>query len=215
MLESYLPSYYKHSAVTHDLLQALETELERLKQETEICENTFFILLADKYIDRHLEDLELDDSGDLQAKRSRILARLRGLGTINKPQLEKIIDSYAYGSVRVTEFPGQYLIKIKFINQKGRPANMEEIMAVVDEVKPAHLAAEYVFTYRIWREVLDYLEVWDNVKGQTWDFVRCFDVDMNYLQIDDGGNVYFCPDGDGNARSEWLNGRPYAVRMED
>jgi hypothetical protein len=198
----------------HDVLGALESEYTRLKNEIQITEDTFFVLLAEKYIDRHCDDLGLASSGDgVALKRSRILARLRGLATMTPVNLENVVNAYVYGSVRVEEFHGQYLFKIKFINKKGTPENIDEIMSVVELIKPAHLAVEYVFTYRVWQEVRAEFLTWGGLKPYTWDFVRTFENVRDYLRVVDG-KVYFCPEGVGNARLEFIDNRAYAVFIE-
>jgi hypothetical protein len=197
-----------------DVLDALETEYLRLKREIQITEDTFFVLLAEKYIDRHCDDLGIAPSGDeVSLKRSRILARFRGLATMTPVNLENVVNAYVYGSVRVEEYPGQYLFKIKFINKKGTPENIDEIMQVVELIKPAHLAVEYIFTYRVWQEVHAEFLTWSGVKPYTWDFVRTFENFRDYLRIV-GNRVYFCPDGVGNARLEYIDNRAYAVLIE-
>jgi hypothetical protein len=197
-----------------DVLGALETEYLRLKNEIQITEDTFFVMLSEKYIDRHCDDLGIPASGDgVALKRSRILARLRGLATMTPANLENVVNAYVYGSVRIEEFPGQYLFKIKFINKKGTPENLDEIMSVVELVKPAHLAVEYVFTYRVWQEVRAEFLTWGGLAPYTWDFVRTFENIRDYLNVV-GGKVYFCPEGAGNARLEFIDNRAYAVLAE-
>jgi hypothetical protein len=118
LLEKYLPSYYRNSAVMRDVLAALETEYERLKKEIQITEDTFFVLLAEKNIDRHLDDLGLPYSGDsLEEKRSRVLARLRGMGTVTKTALKNVANAFVNGQIEVLEFSERYAFGIKFISK--------------------------------------------------------------------------------------------------
>jgi hypothetical protein len=195
-----------------DVLDALETEYLRLKREIQITEDTFFVILADKYINRHAADLGLPIGAEgVEAKRARILARLRGLATMTLPAMENVVNAYTHGSVRITEYPGLYMFKIRFINEKGTPALMSEIMAVIEEIKPAHLSVEYIFTYRVWQEVRSEFLTWSNVRLHTWEFVRTFEITQKRLHIAVDGRVYYCSDGQGNARLEWLDGRAYAV----
>lgn len=192
-----------------DILSALETEYERLKNEIQITENTFFVLLADKYLDRHLSDLGLPLGSDgLEEKRSRILARLRGIGTVTKAMLKNVANAYVDGQIEILEFPSEYMFGIKFISKKGRPPNLDDLMSVIEEIKPAHLAVEYIFTYRIWQDIINILGDWQTVKNHTWDWLLTFDNHNNI--IIDGEKIYYCPSGYGNAMAVWVGNRPYA-----
>ena len=191
-----------------DILDALETEYLRLKKEIQITEDTFFVLLADKYIDCHSSDLGLINGADgLEEKRSRILARLRGIGTVTKSMVKNVANSFVNGQIEIVEYPEQYAFGIKFISKKGRPPNLEALQSIIEEIKPAHLAVEYIFTYRIWQDIINILNDWQTVKNYTWDWLLTFENHNNITVIDD--KIYYCPSGYGNAMIVWVNGRPY------
>ena len=58
MLEK-MPGYFRKSKVMNDLIHSIENEFERLKQETILTENQFFVILSDRGIKNHEEDVAL------------------------------------------------------------------------------------------------------------------------------------------------------------
>ena len=68
MLEK-LPGYYRKSKVMNDLIHSIENEFERLKSETTLTENQFFVILSDRDIKNHEEDVGLvpDPSADIES----------------------------------------------------------------------------------------------------------------------------------------------------
>ena len=56
MLEK-MPGYYRKSKIMKDLIYSIENEFERLKHETILTENQFFVILSDRDIKNHEEDV--------------------------------------------------------------------------------------------------------------------------------------------------------------
>ena len=88
MLEK-MPGYCRKSKVMKDLIHSIENEFERLKSETILTENQFFVILSDRDIKNHEEDVGLvpDTSADIETRRSRVLSKLRGTGTVSYTHL--------------------------------------------------------------------------------------------------------------------------------
>jgi len=64
----------------------------------------------------------------------------------------------------------EYFFEIKFIGTRGIPANMVGLKSILEEIKPAHLGINYVFTFATWGEVKK--RRWGDIKKLTWDGVR-------------------------------------------
>ena len=146
-----LPSYYRKSKVMQELMQSLELEMERLRSAVQLTENQFFVLLADKNLAEHEKDVGLnpDLSTDLESRRGRVLSRLRGTGTVTKTMIKNVAASFVNGEIEITEYPSQYLFSVAFTSKQGIPYNLTDIQNMIEEIKPAHLAVEYIFTYRL------------------------------------------------------------------
>lgn len=210
-----VPSYYKKSTVFNQLIDSIEAEYTRLKNEVELTGNQFFVILADKNIQNHELDVgaTVDSTADIETRRGRILSKLRGTGTVTKTMIKNVAASFVNGEIEITEYPSQYLFSVTFTSKQGIPYNLEDIKSMIEEIKPAHLAVEYVFTYRLWEDVLRELQNWMMVKTYTWEELLTFEI-QPYLNITDTG-VSFCPDATGNGRVVWDETKAYARRIDE
>ena len=213
MLEK-MPGYYRKSKVMNDLIHSIENEFERLKSETTLTENQFFVILSDRDIKSHEEDVGLvpDTSADIETRRGRVLSKLRGTGTVTKTMMKNVAASFVNGDIEIIEYPSEYCFAVKFTSKTGVPYNIADMQAMIEEIKPAHFAVEYIFTYRLWQDVLDEIQIWTTAKNYSWEWMLTFEVKSN-LSISDAG-VYYCPDGNGNGKIIWNNNKAYARRNE-
>ena len=213
MLEK-MPGYYRKSKIMKDLIHSIENEFERLKHETILTENQFFVILSDRDIKNHEEDVGLvpDASADIETHRSRVLSKLRGTGTVTKTMMKNVAASFVNGDIEIIEYPSEYCFAVKFTSKTGVPYNITDIQAMIEEIKPAHLAVKYIFTYRLWQDILDEIQIWTAAKNYSWEWLLTFEVKSN-LNISDAG-VYYCPDGNGNGKIIWNNNKAYARRNE-
>ena len=213
MLEK-MPGYYRKSKVMNDLIHAIENEFERLKQEIILTENQFFVILSDRGIKNHEEDVGLvpDTSADIETRRSRVLSKLRGTGTVTKTMMKNVAASFVNGDIEIIEYPSEYCFAVKFTSKTGVPYNIADIQAMIEEIKPAHLAVEYIFTYRLWQDILDEIQIWTAAKNYSWEWMLTFEVKSNLNISDDV--VYYCPDGNGNGKVIWNSSKAYARRNE-
>ena len=210
-----MPNYYRKSQVMTELLSSIEKEVNRLNDEVTLTENQFFVLLSDKDIERHERDvgIPLDMSADIDTRRSRVLSKLRGTGTVTKTMMKNVAASFVNGDIEVVEYPSRYCFAVRFTSKDGVPYNIEDIKAMIEEIKPAHLAVEYVFTYRLWEDVRDVLQKWKMLTNYTWDWLLTF-AEPKYVYLDAQNNIYFAPNNDGNATIVWDDKRAYARRNE-
>lgn len=210
-----LPTYYQKSKVIRELFKSIELEFKSLSEETVLTENQFFVILSDRDIAKHEQDVGLvpDTAADLETRRGRVMSKLRGTGTVTKTMMKNVAASFVNGDIEIIEYPSRYCFAVKFTSRTGIPYNIEDIKAMVEELKPAHLAVEYIFTYRLWQDVLDTLSNWTTVKSYTWEQLLVFEI-TNNLIISDDGKVYYCPSSKGNALVIWDDNKAYARRNE-
>lgn len=213
MLEK-MPGYYRKSKVMKDLIHSIENEFERLKSETILTENQFFVILSDRDIKNHEEDVGLvpDASADIETRRGRVLSKLRGTGTVTKTMMKNVAASFVNGDIEIIEYPSEYCFAVKFTSKTGIPYNIADIQAMIEEIKPAHLAVEYIFTYRLWQDILDEIQIWTTAKNYSWEWMLTFELKSN-LNISDSG-IFYCPDGNGNGKVIWNSSKAYARRNE-
>ena len=97
---------------------------------------------------------------------------------------------------------------------KGNDRNFYDILvAMVEEIKPAHLAVEYIFTYKLWQDIMGAFENWEGTKVYSWEYLLVFEI-QNTLNIADDGKVYYCPENKGNAYVVRDGTKAYARRNE-
>jgi len=198
-----------------ELFKSIELEFERLKDKVALTENQFFVILTDENIQNHEQDVGLtpDPSADIETRRGRVMSRLRGTGTVTKTMMKNVAASFVNGDIEIIEYPSQYCFAVKFTSRTGIPYNIADIQAMVEEIKPAHLAVEYIFTYRLWEDVIDTLQNWTTVKTYTWDEVLVFE-HKKVLNITDEGAVYYTTEETGNGTVVWDGTNAYARRNE-
>ena len=199
----------------NELFRSIESEYARLENEVKLTENQFFVILADKNIQNHEQDVGVspDDTADLETRRGRVLSKLRGTGTVTKTMMKNVAASFVNGDIEITEYPSRYMFSVAFTSKQGIPYNLQDIKDMIEEIKPAHLAVEYIFTYRLWEDVKNDLQNWTMVKPYTWEELLTFHV-RNYLTVTESG-IYFCPEAQGNARVVWDGIKAYARRIDE
>lgn len=94
-----------------------------------------------------------------EQRREMIMAKLRGQGTTTGRMIEETAAAFSGGDVQVVEDNPKNRFVIRFVGIKGIPRNMQAFVSMLEDIKPAHLAYEFQYTYT----------VWDNLKGMTWD----------------------------------------------
>lgn len=165
---SYLPRYYETSRVMGSILQAQGTEMDKLHQSLDETLDQFFINTATWGLDAWERELGLSSYAGKpdDQRRSRIISKLRGIGTTTLSLIRNVAESYVYSTVEVTVSTAQYGFTVKFVDARGVPQNLEDLKSAIEEVKPAHLMVIYQFTYTTWGEVKS--TTWATVKTSTW-----------------------------------------------
>lgn len=173
-----LPSFYNASDVVVDIENAIGIEGEELKQATQDLFNQLFIDTATwglRYWERYL-NIQTDISKPYDYRRTVIKSKLRGSGTTTVAMIKNVAESFSNGTVDVIENSSNYSFTIKFVGTLGVPPNLEDFKKVIEEIKPAHLAVNYEFTYLTWSEFDNYNKTWDewDSLNLTWDMLEIY-----------------------------------------
>lgn len=91
-----------------------------------------------------------------EARRERLIAKLRGTGTSTVEMIAKTVESFGTGPVQVVEHNSEYYFSIMFISIKGQPAQLGALKEAVEAIKPAHLGVDYVFMLTTHQELQVY-----------------------------------------------------------
>lgn len=108
---------------------------------------------------------------DYAERRSAVLSRLRGAGTVTKSSIVNMARAYTGGTVIVTEYPGEYRVGIEFMDVIGVPAGIDKLQDILREAMPAHISVEFTFKYIKWNEFDAKNWTFDTLDAQvlTWD----------------------------------------------
>ncbi len=167
-LKDLLPENYSKSPEVAGLQEAIDYYAEKIKSD----KDDFFGQLRVKTATWGLAPwekslgIETDISASYEFRRERIRAKMRGTGTITKEMIEQTAAAYSGGEVEIIEFPETSSFAVKFVGILGIPGNMEDLTLTIEEIKPAHLAFTFEYTYHTWAEVYAYL--WGDVDHVNW-----------------------------------------------
>ena len=154
-LIDYLPNFYHNSEEVKNIQASIEVEHSLLQDKIVDLLDQLFVNTATwglEYWEKYL-GLDIDRNETLENRRSRIMTRLRGQGTVTKEMLKNVCSSFSGGEVEIIEISNEYRFVIKFIGTIGIPKNMSYLSKSIDEIKPAHLSYTFEYTFNTY-EVL-------------------------------------------------------------
>lgn len=110
-----------------------------------------------------------------EERREVVKAKKRGQGTCTKSLIKNVAEAFSGGECNVIENTAPYTFTIQFVGIKGIPKNMQGLINVIDEIKPAHLIYDFKYTYTSW----DYLDsknlTCNDAEKITWDDIEIYD----------------------------------------
>lgn len=135
-----------------------------------------------KYWEKYL-GIPVNGEKPLSQRRSVIKAKLRGAGTTTKAIVQKTAESFENGAVEVIVVPEEYKVQIKFSSIYGVPPNLEDFDRAIQEIIPAHLLLEYLYTYLSWQQLDNAQITWEELDETqfTWDELERWNPQTNPL----------------------------------
>lgn len=135
---SRLPWYYRKSETVKDLYAAIQKVLDTAAEELADEDKELFITTAEDFT-LHEKDTGLSDTtAEDEVRRSRVIARLQGNGVFTVAALKSLTAAFG-AEAEVAEDYGDYLVRVIFSKTNGQPRNIADILAAIEEVKPAHI----------------------------------------------------------------------------
>lgn len=163
-----VPEYHYASEQSKALIETLEDASMEAKAALEDVMAQFFINTAAWGLS--LWEIALGitvaESKDIEYRRSRIKAKLRGDGVTTVALIKNVAESFANGRVEVTEYPTQFRIEIKLVDTYGIPPNIEDLTDSLSEIIPAHLAWDYIVMFNSWGSFGGW--TWGELGNHTW-----------------------------------------------
>lgn len=164
-----LPYYYRKSKVVKDFYDVVKGIFDEVDSEIAEADKLLFIISTGDF-DLHEKDVGLTAiDADDETRRSRVITRLRGYNMLTVEELIAIVTLYEKSGCSVVEDYPNYTVTIHFDERMGIPNNIGQIMATVEEVKPAHIKIGWLFDPNTWRRAKS-LFTWGEVKALklTW-----------------------------------------------
>lgn len=173
-LMEYLPPYYRGVREMEELQGTLGEEIGGLRVAVVDVLNQFFVESATWSLSRWESELGLTTvpSKSYAWRREMILAKLRGAGTTTPQMIERVASAFSGGDVVVEDVPGEYRFVVRFVGVLGIPPNMAGLMQILEEIKPAHLAYEFAYTYTYWATLKTI--TWNTASTKTWEGLRTY-----------------------------------------
>lgn len=158
-----------------NILEIEDKYLEEYEKNTDWLRDQCFIASMENDALSILEyeyKIRTDITDTYQNRRSRIIAKKRGMSTTTIAMIKNVALAYSCGEVDVIEHYTEYYITIRFVSIVGIPPKMEDFKDTMREIIPAHLGIAYEFKYNTWQDVFN-LGEWQKTKDKgTWEDTR-------------------------------------------
>lgn len=176
-LLDYLPEFYLGIKEMIELQLTLGYEVGDASYTLKDILEQFFIQTSTWGLDRweKVFGIATDKSRSYEYRREVILAKLRGFGTTTKDMIKNVAIAFSGGEVEIQEHPSEYRFVIQFVGVKGIPQNMSGLISAIDDIKPAHLAYSFKYTYTSWDNLKTML--WGTLKQRTWSELKIYEGD--------------------------------------
>lgn len=154
---SYLPAYYENSRVIHADLNAKGTELDELYKTINETLDQFFVRTATWGLDRWEMELGIatETGKPIEQRRAVVESKLRGAGKFSGALVKNVTEAYDGGIVDVKFQPAEWNFTVKFMDTIGIPPYLDDLKIAIEEIKPAHLAVVYEFSYLLIGDIHD------------------------------------------------------------
>lgn len=157
-LMEYLPERYMDSVETVTFQEAFQPELDLVWQgrnelllQLDPNTATWGLSLWEEAL-----GLPTDTTRDIEYRRVRVVAKLRGNGTTTVALIKSVAESFSNGEVDVVEFCNEYRLEIRFVGTVGLPPNLDDLADTLDEILPAHLDWKFVIYFRTHGQLAPY-----------------------------------------------------------
>ena len=179
-LGSYVPAFVWEDPIMQAFYTAVAPELEAVGGAVADLPKQIWPHLATWGIARleRVFGIPIDPSRPVEARRSALVAKLRGSGTSTLNQIKAIAASYANSGVALAERFDAYTVEIEFTNDLGVPPYLDDLKATLRAAIPAHLAIEFVLRWLTLGELAATGVTWGQLQseGVTWEQLKTYSV---------------------------------------
>lgn len=170
-----LPEYYWPILEMRVLLQASGEQFDQLKLDLADQFAQRFVSTATWDLDAWEEELGITSTAGqpVEQRRSVIRSKMRGFGKFSGALLKSVAEAYDNGEIEVSFDAASSTFTVRFVSTLGIPPNINNLMAAIAEIVPAHLLVNYTYRYLSIGEVnnMGWLEMNDHNLGDFAPFL--------------------------------------------
>ena len=140
-----LPAHYAHSPQDAELQRVLGLLVDQLQADKARTLRQLHPSTASGWgleLWERAYGIAVDDTQPEERRRARVLAKVKGVGVTTVERLLGIASAFSASAVEIVEFFDQYRFEIWYTETIGPIQSPEDLAAIVNELKPAHLAWE-------------------------------------------------------------------------
>src|SRR5471030_348531 len=163
-LSKYVPPIIYNDSIIKTIYDSQGAELGSLYYYIDDLLNQCFIDTATWSLNLWEEEYGITTNLSLsyEQRREILKAKKRGQGTTTKTMIKNAAEAFSGGEVNIIKDDPNYSFIVQFIGVKGIPRNMEAFKNMLEDIKPAHLAYIFKYTYTIWNLLKDNNLNWNN-----------------------------------------------------
>lgn len=138
-----LPAHYAHSPQDAELQRVLGLLVDQLQADKARTLRQLHPSTASGWgleLWERAYGIAVDDTQPEERRRARVLAKVKGVGVTTVERLLGIASAFSASAVEIVEFFGQYRFEIWYTETIGPVRYPDDLAAMVNELKPAHLA---------------------------------------------------------------------------
>lgn len=146
--------FYREDEWLNAIFNAVGLCVDGLAAEAEqIMKDLFVSTASESALQRYEKELGIAtvQSKSLDDRRSAIIAKWMSSGKVDLEMIRAVANAWKNGEVEVDFADG--IIIAKFVGSYGVPTDLDGLKKALDEIKPAHLAVNYLFRYLLIKEV--------------------------------------------------------------
>lgn len=169
-LTSYVPPFIGKSKVFSQILRVQGNELTRDNALLKDLAAQFYLETATWGLDYWERDLGIATNYSLtnEQRREKIKLKLQiKSSTITKKLFKSIMDRYY--TCEIGEDFSNSKVNVIITGKRGIPPRLNEMINDAEELLPAHLIYEFIYTYLTWNELEASNVTWDEIDTYTWD----------------------------------------------
>ncbi len=175
-LNDFIPDCLKNIIEMQAIQNAVSIQIDKLKEYVSNLQAQKYLATSSSVGLTYWEKeygITTDTTLSDERRKENILAKIRGMGTTTKEQIIKISNTYSGSEAELIENTLEYKFLIKFVGNKGIPANMVGLTNTINEIKPAHLDFNFLYSFNTW-DMITHLS-WANVSALTWAGIKTYE----------------------------------------